>query len=112
VTKSGCVHNTEVYASTNPTDKEHNSAFNVANRLCQHMNKGHTPFLGEKYLRKAYIFVYPNFVLLHTKIKQADKFLFILKLSGTGDLMILISSHRMCKIFYHNQTLKLKIQDN
>jgi hypothetical protein len=52
-----------------------------------------TLILGEKYLRKAYMFVYPNFVRLHTKIKQADKFLFTLELSGTGDLMILVSSH-------------------
>jgi hypothetical protein len=26
--------------------------------------------------------------------------------------MILVSSHWLCKVFYHNQTLKLKIQDN
>jgi hypothetical protein len=39
LTKSGFVHKTEVFADTNPIDKEHN-VFSAADRLCQHINRG------------------------------------------------------------------------
>lgn len=47
-TKHGHVHNTEIYVGTHPTDKNHNTAFNAVNRLCQQVkNKGHYMYMGQ-----------------------------------------------------------------
>lgn len=46
--KYGHVHNTEIYASTHSTDKNHNIACNAVNRLCQQVkNKGHYMYMGQ-----------------------------------------------------------------
>jgi hypothetical protein len=44
--KSGHVYNLEVYTRAHPTNSEHNTAFNVIDRLCDKIKgKGHSVYM-------------------------------------------------------------------